>query len=146
MCKKELECSKLSTKIFLSKSVQKIWKENDSHADHAHILHHYAPHAWMIGKNLSMKVQVPKRGKKFYRICSQICPGVFEITQRLSHKGGLIPENAGELLLLQTIYQISILNCYIQYMALAKKKVHKTDLWKFRLGRDLCISHLNVCA
>ena len=67
-----------------------------------------------------MKVQVPKRGKKFYRICSQICPGVFEITQLLSHKGGLISENAGELLLLQKICQISILNYYIQYMALTK--------------------------
>ena len=68
-----------------------------------------------------MKVQVPKRGKKFYRICSQIYPGVFEITQLLSHKGGLISENAGELLLLQKICQISILNYYIQYMALSKK-------------------------
>ena len=84
----------------------------------AHILHYYAPHAWMIGKNLSMKVQVPKRGKKFYRICSQIYPDVFEITQLLSHKGGLISENAEELLLLRKMCQISILN---KYMALGKK-------------------------
>ena len=68
-----------------------------------------------------MKVQVPKRGKKFYRICSQICPGVFEITQLLSHKGGLISENTGKLLLLRKMCQISILNYYIQYMALGKK-------------------------
>ena len=72
----------------------------------------------MIGKNLSMKVQVPKRGKKFYRICSQNYPDVFEITQLLSHKGGLISENAEELLLLRKMCQISILN---KYMALGKK-------------------------
>ena len=48
-----------------------------------------------------------KEGKDVYRICSQICPGVFEITQLLSHKDGLISENAGEFLLLQKICQIS---------------------------------------